>query len=151
MITVRYHLPASPFVPLVRRGCPRDRDGEAGPGERYRDRRTDWLGWLRLPTEPARLDCMPWLVYEVRRVIWPGPTTPPARRTPPRSLHAVAAGNRAQMTAVLCKMAKAEGAGIQDEDGSERPWLRRRSAAFPAAEHFLVAASPDHWTRTAPA
>ena len=101
-------------------GRPRDRDGEAGPGERYRDRRTDWLGWLLLPTEPARLDRMSWPVYEVRRVIWPGPTTPPARRTPPRSLHAVAAGNRAQMTAVLRKMAKAEGAGIQDEDGTER-------------------------------
>jgi hypothetical protein len=48
--------------------------------------------------------------------------TPPARRTPPRSLHAVAAGNRAQMTAVLRKMAKAEGAGIQDEDGIETAW-----------------------------
>ena len=63
---------------------------------------------------------MPWQVYEVRRVIRPGPMTPPARRTPPRSLHAVAVGNRAQMTAVLRKMAKAEGAGIQDEDGIER-------------------------------
>ena len=63
---------------------------------------------------------MPWQVYEVRRVIWPGRTTPPARRTPPRSLHAVAVGDRAQMTAVLRKMAKAEGAGIQDEHGIER-------------------------------
>jgi hypothetical protein len=44
------------------------------------------------------------------------------------------------MTAVLRKMAKAEGAGIEDEDGIERAWLRRRGAAFPAAEDFLVAA-----------
>jgi hypothetical protein len=36
-------------------------------------------------------------------------------------------------------MAKAEGAGIEDEDGIERAWLRRLGAAFPAAEHFLVA------------
>ena len=83
---------------------------------------------------------MPWQVYEVRRVIRPGPMTPPARRTPPRSLHAVAVGNRAQMTAVLRKMAKAEGAGIQDEDGIERALAAPRSTAFPAAEHFLVAA-----------
>ena len=65
--------------------------------------------------------------------------------------HAVAAGNRAPMAAVRHKMAKAEGAGIQDEDGIERTWLRRRGTAFPAVEHFLVAAPPDHWTRTAPA
>ena len=49
------------------------------------------------------------------------------------------------MAAVRRKMAKAEGAGIQDEDGIERTWLRRRGTAFPAVEHFLVAAPPDHW------
>jgi hypothetical protein len=54
------------------------------------------------------------------------------------------------MTAVLRKMAKAEDAGIQDEDGTSGPWLRRRSTAFRAAEHFLVVAPPDHRTRTAP-
>ena len=83
---------------------------------------------------------MPWQVYEVRRVIRPGPMTPPARRTPPRSLHAVAAGNRAQMTTVLRKMAKAEGAGIQDEDGIERVLAAPPQHGIPAVGHFLVAA-----------
>ena len=78
-------------------------------------------------------------------MIRPGPTTPPAptnasHDTPPQSLHAVAAGDPARMTAVLRKMAKAEGAGIQDEDGIERALAARRSTAFPATEHFLVAA-----------
>ena len=50
----------------------------------------------------------------------PGPESLPALRTPPRSLHAIAADNRAQMTAFLRTMAKAEDAGIQDQDGIER-------------------------------
>ena len=42
-------------------------------------------------------------------------------------------------------MAKAEGADIQRKDGIEQTWLRHRGTAFPAVEHFLVAAPPDHW------
>ena len=88
----------------------------------------------------ARLDRMPWRVYEVRRVIRPRAGDPTRAANASRSLRAVAAGSRAQMAAVLRKMAEAEGAGVDDEDGIERAWLRRRGAAFPAAEHFLVAA-----------
>ena len=82
---------------------------------------------------------MPWRVYEVRRVIRPRAGDPTRAANASRSLRAVAAGIRAQMAAVLRKMAEAEGAGVDDEDGIERAWLRRRGAAFPAAEHFLVA------------
>lgn len=57
-----------------------------------------------------------------------------------RSLRAVTAGSRTQMGAVLSRMAKAEGAGIEDEDGIERALAARHGATFPVAEHFLVAA-----------
>jgi hypothetical protein len=86
---------------------------------------------------------MPWQVYEVRRVIQPRADDPTRAVNASRSLRAVAAGNRTHLAAVRRKMAKAEGAGIQDEDGIERAWLRRRGTAFPAAGHFLVAAPPD--------
>jgi len=89
----------------------------------------------------ASLDRMPWRVYEVRRVIRPQAGDPARPANASRSLRAVAAGSRTQMTAVLRTMAKAEDASVENEDGIERAWLRRRSAAFPAAEHFLVAAS----------
>ena len=111
---------------------------------------TGWAGSV-LPTEPARPDRMPWQVYEVRRVIRPGPTTPPARRTPPRSLHAAAAGNRTQMTAVRRKMAKAEGAGIQDEDGSSGPGCAAAARHSRPPGTSWSPPPPDHWTRTAPA
>lgn len=68
----------------------------------------------------ASLDRMPWRVYEVRRVIRPRAGDPARAANASRSLHAVAAGSRTQMT--------------------ERAWLRRRGAALRAAEHFLVAA-----------
>ena len=44
------------------------------------------------------------------------------------------------MTTVLRKMAKAEGAGIQDEDGIERALAAPPQHGIPAAAHFLVAA-----------
>jgi hypothetical protein len=65
--------------------------------------------------------------------------------------HAVAAGNRAQMTTVRRKMAKAEGAGIQDEDGIERVLAAPPQHGIPAAGHFLVAASAGPQDRMAPA
>ena len=80
----------------------------------------------------------------------PGPVYRHRAANASRSLRAVAAGNRTQMAAVRRKMAKAEGAGIQDEDGIERAWLRRRGIAFPAVEHFLVAARGTDWTRPTP-
>lgn len=101
-------------------GRTRDRDEEAGPGERYRDRRADWLGWLRLPTEPARLDRMPWQVYEVRRVIRPRPTTPPAANAS-RSLRAVTAGRRAQMAAVGTRWRRLKVPASSARTASSRP------------------------------
>ena len=88
----------------------------------------------------AGLDQMPWQVYEVRRVIRSRAGDPTRAANASRSLRALAVGSRAQMTAVLRKMAEAEGVGVDAEDGIERAWLRRRGAVFPAAEHFLVAA-----------
>jgi hypothetical protein len=88
----------------------------------------------------ASLDRMQWRVYEVRRVLRPRAGDPARAANASRSLRAVAAGSRAQMTAVLRTMAKAERARVEDQDGIERAWLRRRGAALPAAEHFLVAA-----------
>ncbi len=71
----------------------------------------------------ARLDRMPWRVYEVRRVIRPRAGDPTRAANASRSLRAVAAGIRAPMAAVLRKMAEAEGAGVDDEDGIERALL----------------------------
>ena len=83
---------------------------------------------------------LPWQVYEVRRVIRSRAGDPTRAANASQSLRALAVGSRAQMTAVLRKMAEAEGVGVDAEDGIERAWLRRRGAVFPAAEHFLVAA-----------
>ena len=88
----------------------------------------------------AGLGRMPWRVYEVRRVIRPRADDPARPGNASRSIRAVAAGSRAQMAAVLRTMAKAEGTAVEDEDGIERAWLRRRGTAFPSAEHFLVSA-----------
>jgi hypothetical protein len=99
----------------------------------------------------ASLERMSWRVYEVRRVIRPRADDPARPANASRSLRAVAAGSRAQMAAVLRTMAKAEGASVEDEDGIGRAWLRRRGAAFPAAEHFLVAAPTGPEDKDGPA
>jgi hypothetical protein len=88
----------------------------------------------------AHLNRMPWRVYEVRRVIRPRAGDPARAANASRSLRAVAAGSRTQMTAVLRTMARAERIHVEDQDGIGRAWLRRRGTTFPAAEHFLVAA-----------
>ena len=54
------------------------------------------------------------------------------------------------MAAARRKMAKAEGVSIQDEDGIEQAWLHRRGIAFPAVEHFLVAAPRDRLDKDGP-
>ncbi len=93
----------------------------------------------------AELDQMPWRVYEVRRVIRSRAGDPSKPANASRSLHTIASGSRAQMLATLHELAQEHGAVIEDADGIERAWLRRRCATFPAAEHFLVAApaGPD--------
>lgn len=93
----------------------------------------------------AGLTRMPWRVYEVRRVIKPRAGDPAKAANAARSLRAIAAGSRDQMTAVLRELAHRRGAAIENSDGIERAWLRHRGPALPAAEHFLVAApaGPD--------
>ena len=88
----------------------------------------------------AELDRMPWRVYEVRRAIRPRASEPAKAANASRSLRAIAEGDRAQIFAILRELAGSEGAAIEDDGGIERAWLHRRGAAFPAAEHILVAA-----------
>ena len=110
---------------------------------------TGWAGsvYRQIPPGPAvcRGKCM-----RSAGVICPRADDPTRAANASRSLRAVAADNRTQMAAVRHKMAKAEGAGIQDADGIERAWLRR-GTAFPAVEHFLVAAPPAPLDHDAPA
>lgn len=99
----------------------------------------------------AELDRMPWRVYEVRRAIRPRASDPAKAANASRSLRAIAEGDRAQIFAILRELAGSEGAAIEDDGGIERAWLHRRGAAFPAAEHILVAAPAGPATRKAPA
>jgi hypothetical protein len=93
----------------------------------------------------AELARMPWRVYDVRRVIKPRAGDPAKAANAARSLRAIAAGSRDQMTAALRQPAHVNSAGIENGDGTERAWLRHRGTTLPAAEHFLVAApaGPD--------
>jgi hypothetical protein len=88
----------------------------------------------------AELSLMPWRVYEVRRVISPRDGDPARAGGAARSLRALAAGSRAEMTAALGGLARSRGAVTDAADGIDRAWLRRRGTVLPAAEHFLVAA-----------
>ena len=86
------------------------------------------------------LDQMPWHVYEVSRVIRPRAGDPARAASASRSLRALASGTRAEMTTALRHHARTWQTLTEQDDGIERVWLRRRGAALPAAEHFLVAA-----------
>lgn len=88
----------------------------------------------------GQLTRMPWRVYDVRRVIKPRAADPAKAANAARSLRAIAAGSREQMTAVLRELAHIKGAAIENSDGIDRAWLRHRDTTLPAAEHFLVAA-----------
>jgi hypothetical protein len=78
----------------------------------------------------ARLDADPWNVYEVRRALRPNA----------RCLRIAATGSRADMSAELARLARAEDLSLTADDGIARAWLRRRGPVFPTAEHFYVAA-----------
>jgi hypothetical protein len=88
----------------------------------------------------AELDQMPWRIYEVRRVIRPRADDPAKAASAARSLHAIAAGSRAQMHTALRTLAREQGTVPENDSGIERAWLRQRGTTLPATEHFLVAA-----------
>jgi hypothetical protein len=88
----------------------------------------------------AELDGMTWAVYDVRRVIRPSRSDPSKAANAARSLRTVARGSQAAMRAALRELAATQHAAIAADGGIERAWLRRRGAALPTAEHFLVAA-----------
>jgi hypothetical protein len=88
----------------------------------------------------AELDQMTWAVYDVRRVIRPSRSDPSKAANPARSLRAVARGSQAAMRTALRELAATQDAAIEADGGIERAWLRRRGAALPVVEHFLVAA-----------
>lgn len=98
----------------------------------------------------ATLERMPWRVYKVRRVIRPRVSDPARPANASRSLRAVAAGSRTQMAAVLRTMAQVEDASVEDEDGIERAWLRRRGAGFRPPSISSLPPPPGQKTRTAP-
>lgn len=88
----------------------------------------------------AGLHRTPWRLYEVRRVIRPRADDPSRPGSASRSLRAIAAGGRAEMTAALREQAASRGARIITDTVAQRAWLRVRGECYPAAEHFLVVA-----------
>jgi hypothetical protein len=83
----------------------------------------------------AHLDAVEHTVYEVRRV-WPAHGS---RR--PRSITSHATGTRAEMSAVLHRLASNLATTVEvDDDGFPRAWLRHRGPGLPDGEHFLTLA-----------